>query len=63
MARRPNYNFERAERARIKAAKKAERLQAKADRAAAKKGEGEDGVDTGGEAAGGGAGEPTEREA
>ena len=37
MPRKPNYNFERAERARIKAAKKAERLQAKADRAAAKK--------------------------
>jgi len=37
MARKPNYNFEKAQREKAKAAKKAERLQAKADKAAAKK--------------------------
>lgn len=38
MARKPNYNFERAERERQKAAKKAARQALKQDRAAAKKG-------------------------
>jgi hypothetical protein len=33
MARKPNYNFERQERARQKAAKKAEKAKAKADKA------------------------------
>ncbi len=33
MARKPNYNFERLERERAKAAKKAARLEAKRDRA------------------------------
>ena len=33
MARKPNYNFERQERERAKAAKKAARLEAKRDRA------------------------------
>ena len=42
MARKPNYRFERFERDRNKAAKKAARLQAKADRRAAKKGDGGD---------------------
>ena len=37
MPRKPNYRFERSERDRQKAAKKAERLQAKADRAAARR--------------------------
>jgi hypothetical protein len=37
MARKPNYSFERSERARQKAAKKAERLAAKQEKAAAKK--------------------------
>ena len=32
MARRPNYDFERRERAKAKAAKKEERAKAKADR-------------------------------
>jgi len=43
MARKPNYRFERSERDKSKAAKKAERLQAKADKAAARKPESEDG--------------------
>lgn len=34
MPRKPNYRFERSERDRAKAAKKAERLQAKADKSA-----------------------------
>ena len=33
MARKPNYNFERLERERAKAAKKAARLEAKRDKA------------------------------
>ena len=33
MARKPNYNFERKERERAKAAKKAARLEAKRDKA------------------------------
>jgi hypothetical protein len=33
MPRKPNYRFERAERDRVKAAKKAERLKAKKERA------------------------------
>ncbi len=33
MARKPNYNFERQERERAKAAKKAARLEAKRDKA------------------------------
>ena len=37
MARKPNYSFERNQRAKCKAAKKAERLQAKADKLAAKR--------------------------
>ena len=42
MPRKPNYKFERFERDRAKAVKKAARLQAKADRRTAKPGE--DGV-------------------
>ncbi len=42
MARKPNYQFERFERDRAKAAKKAARAQAKAERAERKKAE-EDG--------------------
>lgn len=38
MARKPNYRFERSERARQKAAKKAARLVAKQEKAAARKG-------------------------
>ncbi len=37
MPRKPNYRFERSERDKNKAAKKAERLQAKADKSAARK--------------------------
>ncbi len=37
MARRPNYRFERSERDRQKAAKKAERLAAKKEKADARK--------------------------
>jgi len=37
MARKPNYRFDRFERERQKAAKKAERLKAKQEKAAAKK--------------------------
>ncbi len=37
MPRKPNYSFERSQRAKCKAAKKAERLQAKAEKSAAKK--------------------------
>ena len=37
MARKPNYNFERMERERAKAAKKAAKREAKAERAAEKK--------------------------
>jgi len=47
MARKPNYNFEKAQREKAKAAKKAERLQAKADKAAAKKDGGIEGADEG----------------
>lgn len=43
MARKPNYKFERIERERAKAAKKAARLQAKKDKAE-KKAEGESGA-------------------
>lgn len=39
MNRKPNYNFERLERERKKAAKKAERLNAKQAKTAEKKGE------------------------
>jgi len=39
MARKPNYRFDRFERERQKAAKKAERLKAKQEKAAVKKGE------------------------
>lgn len=38
MARKPNYRFERSERARQKAAKRTERLNAKREKAAARKG-------------------------
>jgi hypothetical protein len=46
MARKPNYSFEKRERERAKAAKKAARLAAKAEKAEARKGEleGGDGV-------------------
>ena len=37
MARKPNYSFERSERTRQKAAKKADRLAAKQEKAAARK--------------------------
>ena len=37
MPRKPNYRFERSQRERNKATKKAERLQAKADKVAARK--------------------------
>ncbi len=37
MPRKPNYRFERSEREKSKAAKKAERLQAKADKSSARK--------------------------
>ena len=39
MARKPNYNFERRERERIKAAKKAARLEAKRERSEKRKAE------------------------
>ena len=46
MARKPNYNFEKMERDRAKAAKKAERLAAKQERSDAKKaGNAPEGVD------------------
>lgn len=41
MPRKPNYKFERMERERAKAEKKAARLQARADKKAALAGEGE----------------------
>ena len=44
MARKPNYNFERAERERQKAAKKAEKLEAKRQKAALKRGDDEAGA-------------------
>lgn len=37
MARKPNYNFERSQREKNKAAKKAERLRLKAERSEARK--------------------------
>lgn len=37
MARKPNYDFERSQRAKSKMTKKAERLQAKADKSEARK--------------------------
>lgn len=37
MPRKPNYRFERSERDRTKAAKKAKRLEAKAEKSAANK--------------------------
>ncbi len=37
MPRKPNYRFERSERTRLKAAKKAERLAARQERAEARK--------------------------
>lgn len=42
MARQPNYRFDRLERERQKAAKKAERLAAKKEKAEAKKAENDD---------------------
>jgi len=42
MARRPNYKFERSERQRAKAAKKASRLEAKKERAERKNAESAD---------------------
>jgi len=41
MARKPNYKFERLQRERAKAAKKAARLEAKKNKAAAKSEDGE----------------------
>ncbi len=41
MARKPNYKFERNERERVKAEKKAARLKAKAERKAAREAEGQ----------------------
>lgn len=41
MARKPNYKFERMERDRAKAAKKAARLEAKREKAELKKAEGD----------------------
>ena len=43
MPRKPNYRFERSERDRAKAARKAERLLARAEKSATKKESGEDG--------------------
>nr|WP_319386415.1 hypothetical protein [uncultured Roseibium sp.] len=37
MPRKPNYSFERSERVKLKAAKKAERLKAKTEKAEARK--------------------------
>ena len=37
MPRKPNYNFEKSQRAKSKATKKAERLQAKIDKSDARK--------------------------
>ena len=37
MPRKPNYNFERSQREKSKAAKKAERLRLKAEKSAARK--------------------------
>jgi len=37
MPRKPNYRFERSERAKAKATKKAEKLQAKTDKSEARK--------------------------
>jgi len=42
MRRKPNYRFERSERDKSKAAKKAERLEAKARKTAERKGEGDE---------------------
>lgn len=39
MPRKPNYRFERSQRTKSKAMKKAERLQAKAEKSAARKAE------------------------
>lgn len=48
MPRKPNYNFERSQREKNKAAKKAERLRLKAERAEARKaGNSEAGAETG----------------
>ena len=46
MPRKPNYRFERSERDRAKAAKKAERLKAKAEKAEARKTGSPEGVET-----------------
>lgn len=43
MPRKPNYRFERTERERTKAAKKAERLRAKAEKSDARKAGTDDG--------------------
>ncbi len=43
MARKPNYDFERRERDKAKAEKKAERLKAKQERRAAASDDGQDG--------------------
>ncbi|MCG6857939.1 MAG: hypothetical protein LJE67_07720 [Salaquimonas sp.] len=42
MQRKPNYGFERSERAKTKAQKKAEKLQAKAEKTAARKTDGDE---------------------
>jgi hypothetical protein len=51
MARKPNYRFERLERERTRAAKKAARAKAKADRAEADQPKEDPATDTEGEAA------------
>ncbi len=53
MPRKPNYKFERMERDRAKAAKKAERLKMKQERAELKKTEDEGGLAPAGQIAGG----------
>lgn len=49
MPRKPNYRFERNQRAKSKAAKKAERLEAKARKSADKKAEDTDSAEDGNE--------------
>lgn len=57
MARRPNYKFERLERERAKAAKKATRLEAKKERADKRKAENA-GLELGDNEVAGSSGEP-----
>ena len=51
MPRKPNYRYERIERERLKAEKKAARAQARADRKSAQKGEDQTADDSGQDAA------------